>query len=235
MKCTSDLKGKNCLFLGAASPFARELCRNLAELQLNLGLVDLQPRNSQTFVKELKNIGIKATSVEVAPGDINSFKEAVKTIEQSLGAIDYLICSYYFEEDKEGKKLPIDTFEMEQWDSLRENWLDSYFLMAKAVLPSMLAKKEGKMIFLNLASGYTGSEGVAQLTDESSLYYSVCSSAITGAVTSIARELIPLGIKVNGIALASTDFKENNKLLKIVVFLLSELSYYVCGQFIRLD
>ncbi|MBD3193396.1 MAG: SDR family NAD(P)-dependent oxidoreductase [Candidatus Heimdallarchaeota archaeon] len=234
MKCINDLKGKNCLFLGAASPFARELCRNLAKLQLNFGFVDLQPRNSQKFVKELENIGVKATSVKVAPGDVDSFKGAVKTIEQSLGAIDYLICSYYFEEDEE-KNYAIDKLEMEQWDSLRENWLDSYFLMAKAVLPSMLSKKEGKMIFLNLASGYTGSEGMGQLTDESSLYYSVCSSAITGAVTSMAREIIPLGIKVNGIALTSTDFKEDNKLLKIVVFLLSELSYYVCGQFIRLD
>jgi len=55
--------------------------------------------------------------------------------------------------------------------------------MAKAILPHMLSKKRGKMIFMNLTSEYTGEgEGEGQLVGESSMYYSICSSAITGAM-----------------------------------------------------
>jgi len=70
-----------------------------------------------------------------------------------------------------------------QIDEVLQNWVDSYFLMAKAILPHMLSKKRGKMIFMNLTSEYTGEgEGEGQLVGESSMYYSICSSAITGAM-----------------------------------------------------
>lgn len=234
MKSIGELKGKNCIFFGANGSIGRELCKNLAKIQLNLGLVDLSPRDSTSLAKELESIGVKSTSFMVTPGDDASFEEAVKEIKKYLGDVDYLICSYYFEDDEDGE-FDMNKLSMNKWDAVLENWVDSYFFMMKGTLPYMLRNKRGKIIFVNLTSGYTGEgEGEGQLVGESSMYYSVCSSAITGAMTSIAREIIPLGIKVNGVALCPSCKANDDRILNTVVFLLSDLSYYTCGQIIRL-
>lgn len=237
MESIRELKGKNCIFLGANDSFGRELCKNLAKVGLNLGLIDFDHFDSLNLSKTLKNIGVKSISAPVIPGKSTSFEKAVAKIMEYLGDLDFLICAYYFDEDisYENDELHIDKLSMEKWDNNLEKWVGSYFLMIKSVLPHMLNKNKGKIIFTNLTSGYTGEgEGEGQLSGTSSLYFSACSSAITGMMTSIAREIIPLRIRVNGVALNPTLKRDDNRILNTFIFLLSDISYYTCGQIIRL-
>jgi len=237
MESIRKLKGKNCIFFGANDSFGRELCKNLAKVGLNLGLIDFDHFDSLNLSKNLKNIGVKSISATVIPGKATSFEKAVAKIIEYLGDLDFLICSYYFDEDiiYENDEFHIDKLSMEKWDNNILKWVGSYFLMIKSVLPYMLGKKKGKIIFTNLTSGYTGEgEGEGQLSGTSSLYFSACSSAITGAMTSIAREIIPLGVKVNGVAFNPTLKRDDNRILIAFIFLLSDISYYTCGQIIRL-
>jgi 3-oxoacyl-[acyl-carrier protein] reductase len=235
MRSVTELKGKNCVIFGADSSFGRGLSRHLAGIGLNLGLIDLTPKNSGDLVKNLGKAGVKLINLVVASGDLESFEKAVKRVKEYLGSIEYLICSYYFEDDENKDELDVEKLSMDKWDNIFRGWVESYFLMAKAVLPHMLNEKRGKIIFVNTTSGYTGEgEGEGQLTEEGSIYYSTCSSAITGLMTSMARDIIPLGIEVNGIALAPSHGEDEDRILNTVVFLLSDLSYYTCGQIIRL-
>lgn len=237
MESIRELKGKNCIFFGANDSFGRELCKNIAKVGLNLGLIDFDHLNSSDLSKNLKNIGVKSISATVIPGKATSFEKAVAKIIEYFGDLDFLICAYYFDEDisYENDKFHIDKLSMEKWDDNLLKWVGSYFLMIKSVLPHMLNKNRGKIIFTNLTSGYTGEgEGEGQLSGTSSLYFSACSSAITGMMTSIAREIIPLGVKVNGIALNPTLKRDDNRILNAFIFLFSDISYYTCGQIIRL-
>lgn len=237
MESIRELKGKNCIFFGANDSFGRELCKNLAKVGLNLGLIDFDQFNSLNLSKTLKNIGVKSISATVIPGKATSFEKAVAKIIEYLGDLDFLICAYYFDEDigYENDNFMIDKLNMEKWDNILEKWAGSYFFLIKSVLPHMLDKNKSKIIFTNLTSGYTGEgEGEGQLTRASSLYFSACSSAITGMMTSIAREIIPLGVKVNGVALNPTLKRADNRILNAFIFLLSDISYYTCGQIIRL-
>ncbi len=237
MESMRELKGKNCIFLGANDSFGRELCKNLAKVGLNLGLIDFDHFDSLNLSNNLKNIGVKSISATVIPGKAISFEKAVARIIEYLGDLDFLICAYYFDEDisYENDEFHIDKLSMEKWDNVLEKWAGSYFLMIKSVLPHMLNKNKGKIIFTNLTSGYTGEgEGEGQLSGISSLYFSACSSAITGTMTSIAREIIPLGVKVNGVAFNPTLKRDDDRILNAFIFLLSDISYYTCGQIIRL-
>ncbi len=209
----------------------------MAKVGLNLGLIDFEHFDSLNLSKNLKNIGVKSISATVIPGKTTSFEKAVAKIMEYLGDLDFLICAYYFDEDisYENDEFHIDKLSMEKWDNNLEKWVGSYFLMIKSVLPHMLNKNKGKIIFTNLTSGYTGEgEGEGQLSGTSSLYFSACSSAITGMMTSIAREIIPLGVKVNGVAFNPELKRDDNRILNAFIFLLSDISYYTCGQIIRL-
>jgi 3-oxoacyl-[acyl-carrier protein] reductase len=229
------LKGKKCVFLGADSPFSREICKNLAKAGINLGLIDLDPRNCDDLVGELRGYGVKAMSSTVDSSDPKNYVESADKLEMYLDGIDYLICSYYPDHEEDNTELDVDRLSMEKWDEAFGEWVESYFFVTKAVLPYMLKNKFGKIIFMNTLSGYTGEgEGEGQLSYEGSIYECACSSALTGIMTSMARDLIPLGIDVKGIALSSSSEIDTERILNAVVLCLSGLAEYSCGQIIRL-
>lgn len=226
------IQNKNCIFLCADSTHGRVLCRNLARMGLNLGLIDLHPKDSSDLADELSGTGIKAVSAQVTAGEQDSFNEAIQKINGSLGSIDFLLCSYYFDMFK---NTDIKDLELQNWDRLAQDWIYSYFLCAKAVLPYFIKKKRGKIIFVNTTAAYTGEgEGEGELTAHLSLYYAGCGSAITGIMTSMARDIIPMGIGVNGLALGSSFQKDEERIMNSLVFLLSDFSNYSCAQTIRL-
>jgi len=218
-----EFEGKRCLLFGANSFLGESLANHILELDMSLGLIDLEDKK---FDSNLPH-------ETVTPENEESFKKAIDDMNTKLGGIDFLILSYYFEDKLD---FSLDTTDLKKWDVIRKNWVDSYFLCAKNAIPYLMRNKGSRIMFVNTLAGYTGGgEGEGELiTENASIYECAASSGITGIMTSMARQIIPLGISVNGIAIGPNYTKDLTKINGAVDLWLSGICEYACGEIIRL-
>lgn len=229
----ADHKGKKCIIFAANSVVGKELAGFLARSGADLGLIDLDSYQSDTLAKGIAESTAKVVYKTVQSGSEEGIRSAVDAIAADLGGLDYLVCSYYLEEER--KKTPADDLGIEAWDKWLEKWVLNYFLVMKAVVPHLMEKKAGRVVFVNTTAGYTGEgEGDGQLSGEWSVHECACSSAITGMMTSIARDIIPKGVSVNGLSLGSSYADDMEAIIWGADLWLSGACEYACGQNLRL-
>ena len=122
------------------------------------------------------------------------------------------------------------------------------FYCSRAVIPTMMKKRSGKIINMTSVSGLTGNAGQAN--------YSASKAGLIGLTKALARELAPRKITCNAVApgFVETDmtaaFRDNAELEKsiplgrfaraeevaeVVKFLASPAADYITGEVIRVD
>jgi 3-oxoacyl-[acyl-carrier protein] reductase len=101
----------------------------------------------------------------------------------------------------------------EQWDNVLKTNLDSFFVVTRLVLNSMLSRKYGRII--NIVS-LSGIKGLAGQTN-----YSAAKAGVIGATKALAQEVGRQGITVNALApgFIKTDMTEglDEKELKALI------------------
>ena len=112
---------------------------------------------------------------------------AVAEAEKKLGTIDCLI-----------NNAGISSFSLftdlslKDWNECLAVNLTGAFLYSKAVIPSMVSKKRGRIINITSMWGLVGSS--------CEVHYSTAKAALIGMTKALAKELGPSGITVNAIA-----------------------------------
>ncbi len=227
-----NYRGKNCIIFGANSFVGETIGKFLAQKNVNLGLIDLKSYANRYILKGFKKDNEVIYKI-IESANKEEIDKAIEDIYNNFGYIHYLICSFYI--NKIRGKISQEDLSLQTWDNLFQDWIINYFLILKAVVPLMINAKEGKVIFINTTTGYTGEgEGEGQLTIDGSIHESACSSGITGMLTSIAADVIPQGISVNGIALGNNYKNDSERILWAVNLWLSGIGEYSCGQILRL-
>lgn len=153
-------------------------------------------RNSESEAKSLaESTGALAIRADSAiESDVIS---AVKTVEDNLGAVDCLV-----------NNAGISSFSLftdltlEDWNNHLAVNLTGAFLYSKAVIPSMVSRKSGRIINITSMWGIVGSS--------CEVHYSTAKAGIIGMTKALAKELGPSGITVNAIApgLIETDMNK---------------------------
>ena len=92
----------------------------------------------------------------------------------------------------------------EEWNRLLSVDLSSAFYMTKAVLPGMIARKDGQIINVSSVFGNSGA------SMESA--YSAAKGGLNTLTKSLAKELAPSNIRVNAIAFGCIDTDMNRRL-----------------------
>lgn len=195
-------------------------------------MIDLKNYENREIPKNLsKNNTVSYNIVE--SGNRKEINEVIRRLYKELGKIDYLVLSFYIEDirsDTDENDLSLET-----WENLFQDWVLNYFLILKAVVPFMIEEKKGKIIFINTTTGYTGEgEGEGKIEINGSIHENACSSGITGMLTSIAADIIPQGISVNGISLGDDYINDSERILWAINLWLSGIGEYSCGQILRL-
>jgi len=227
-----NYRGKNCIIFGANSFVGKIIGKFLAQNNVNLGLIDLKSYANREILKGFKKDN-KIIYKIVESGNKDEIDEVIKEIYKNFGKINYLICSFYINDIR--NKIKQEDLSLKTWDNLFQDWIINYFLILKAVVPLMIKAEEGNIIFINTLTGYTGEgEGEGQIMVNGSIHESGCSSGITGMLTSIAADIIPQGISVNGIALGTNYKNDAERMLWAVNLWLSGIGEYSCGQILRL-
>lgn len=219
-------ENKRCIILGSEGLPGRWIVPHLHSAGASLSLLEFADNCSEQTNKEGLEIH------KIIPGDERSISEGVRTFSEQ-GPADYLICSTSFNSLR--KQLEGREFEPVVWNTLVDKWVMTCFHLLQQTVPSMIERGSGRIVFFNSTRGYTGEgEGEGQLSPGGSIYEAACSSAITGMMTSIARDIIPRGISVNGIALGNSFEKKEKEVLWALDLWLSGMASYSCAQIYRL-
>jgi NAD(P)-dependent dehydrogenase (short-subunit alcohol dehydrogenase family) len=175
------------IITGAAQSIGREYALGVAAEGAQVVVADILDPSS--VVEEIEGVGGRAIGVTVDVTDEASTQAMAAAALHHFGKIDFLVNNaalYGALQVKGWMDIGVD-----EWDRVMAVNLRGMFLCCKAVAPSMMERKAGKII--NISSG-TALAGVPGL-----LHYVTSKAGVLGLTRALAREVGGFGITVNSI------------------------------------
>ena len=174
---------KNVLITGGSRGIGRAMVELFASSGYSVAFTYKSSENEAKSLAEATGaIAIKADSA--SESDI---LYAVNTAISELGSIDCLINNAGVSSFSLFTDITLD-----MWNEHLAVNLTGAFLYSKAVIPGMVARKEGRIINITSMWGITGSS--------CEVHYSTAKAGLIGMTKALAKELGPSGITVNAIA-----------------------------------
>lgn len=241
-----SLEGKIALVTGATrgigKAIAIELIKEGATVILNYSKDDL---SAEETLKEIEALGGYA---KLYKGDISNYevcKNMMDFVITTFGKIDILINNAAIS----FRGLFMDFSERNINNIFGINVLGAMYL-SKEAIPHMLSKCSGNIINISSIWGEAGAS--------CEVLYSSTKGAINLFTKSLAKELAPMGIRVNAIAPGVIDTEMNSflsteereeleeeipfgrfgspeEIAKMIIFLCSDKCKYLTGQIIKID
>jgi NAD(P)-dependent dehydrogenase (short-subunit alcohol dehydrogenase family) len=176
------------LVTGAARGIGRAVAAKAAEEGAAVALLDILADELASTTGEIRKTG---ATVAAAVGDItdeDSVRRSVAALTEELGKpITVLV-------NNAGKNAYADATQMtvEEWDSVFDVDLKGAWLMAREVLPAMIAARHGSIV--NIASIHSN------LTTAGMFPYAAAKSGLVGMTRSLALDVAPHDIRVNAVS-----------------------------------
>jgi 3-oxoacyl-[acyl-carrier protein] reductase len=175
----TDLTGKVALVTGASQGIGAGIARVMAKYGADIAVNYLRSADlAQDLAEEIRALGRQAYLIQADVMDFQAVQDMVAKVEDKLGPIPVR---------------NIMEIEENDWDWVLNLNLKAYYRCSKAVLPGMLARKEGRIINITSISGQRG--GFSCDVD-----YSAAKAGINGFTRALARWAAPKGVLVNAVA-----------------------------------
>lgn len=252
MKNLFDLTGKYAVVTGASSGLGRHAAISYASMGANVALLARNIEKLKETEKEIKKYKVKVLLVECDVTKEESVKNAVDIVIKEFGRIDILL-------NNAGVAVGggVETLDESDWDKSFNTNVKGMYFMSKYVIPVMKKQNYGKVV--NVASVN------AIVADKEDIFirhsYNASKAAVLGLTKGMACSYARYNITVNAVGpglfetgmTKDTLFKSEeflnvyNKLNPSnrpgvegevsgpVLFLSSDASSYVQGQFIVID
>lgn len=143
--------------------------------------------SAEALVQELQASGASAILVEGDVSDDGEVLRMVRQTEAAFGEISVFIHNAGIASWKLLTDLPPD-----EWRALIGVHLDGAFYGCRHVIPGMVRRKQGKILFVSSMWGVTGASCEAA--------YSAAKAGLIGLAKALAKELGPSSIQVNCVA-----------------------------------
>ncbi|MBC03721.1 MAG: 3-oxoacyl-ACP reductase [Phycisphaerae bacterium] len=183
---TFRLDGRTALVTGSTAglglAMARGLARAGASVALNYANNDAR---AEAAFEDFKAEGLRGGLFKASVIDQAEIERLVAEVEASLGPIDILVVNA----TPDQPHMPIEQYDWDFHQSMLDFFIRSPFLLARAVLPGMKARRRGRIINI-------GSEVFARGVGEFSPYVAA-KGGQNGWTRSMASELAPWNITVN--------------------------------------
>ncbi len=251
MSVDLDLSGKTAVVTGGARGIGAAISVLFAAAGAKVVVGHLPiPQDVEGARAVKERIDAAGGSCVCMEADITSAEQMeslARACEKDLGGIDILVNSAGFTRPAGVEKLTV-----EAWRQGIDVNLSGAYVATHAVVPQMLGRKHGRIIYIGSAGSITGGGGSAA--------YSAAKAGINGLVRALSKELAPKGITVNAIlpAIIETDLlkdrqpdptkrQEYTKRIPVgrlgqpedvaymALFLATELAGYISGQNIIVD
>ena len=250
MSFTSRIKltGRTALVTGAGSGIGQS-CAELLAAQgaTHIVLVDI---NKNALEETIDLLAGSSTALTVAAIDASNWAE-VESLVYKVGPIDTII-------NAAGNLAtsPIEDLDLGEWQETIDSHLKSCFVLSRIIVPGMAELGFGRIVNIGSVAGKRGGDTVGF----SGTAYAAAKAGIDGLTKVMARELAPLGIRVNGVdpgltvtkritalqedpivwqkCLESIPLKrpaQPIEIARVVIWLTSDASSYLTGETVNVD
>lgn len=242
-----DLTGKTALITGASSGIGAATAITFAKLGAKVAITY---HHNQKGIEEVQrgiaSAGGTAIVIQADVRQSNEIRSLVTRATDQLGPIDILV-------NNAGSLIQrmklLETTEA-RWDEIINLNLKSVMLCSQAVAKSMMDRKSGAIInIVSIAGRNGGGPGAGA--------YATAKGALITLTKSMAKELAPFGVRVNGVSpgVVDTPFHEefstpemirsfisqiplgrmgkSEEIAKVIAFLASDASSFVVGETIE--
>ena len=235
------LDGRTVLITGAATGIGHATALAMAKAGAGVVINHLAHADlANALADEIRQVGGRAWCVQADVSEAASVAQMMDQLARTCPSIDTLVHNAGIIQEK-----PFLETTVADWDRMLAIDLSSAFLMAKAVLPGMVAKDRGNLIFL--------ASDLAMLGRSRFAPYCAAKAGVIGLTKSLALEFAP-HIRVNAIApgpvataMLSPDsmsartlaieldipqrrFAEPSEIAATALFLASDFSSFYTGQ-----
>jgi len=241
-----QLQDRVAIVTGSSRGIGRAIALALARQGCNLVVNYRANREAaEEVVGLIRGEGGEAIAVQADVCDADGAKELVRAALNALGTVDILVNNAGITRDNLLLRMSED-----DWDAVLDTVLKGAFHCTKAVLRTLLRKRQGRIINIGSVVGLAGNAGQAN--------YAAAKAGLVGFTKSLARELGSRNITVNLVApgfietdltsglpqrtieavLAQTPLARLGRPIDVagaVVFLASDAAAYVTGQVLRVD
>jgi gluconate 5-dehydrogenase len=247
-----DLTGKVAVVTGASSGLGADAALAYAQAGADVALLARRVDKLEQVKEEIEKMGRRSAAITCDVTKEESVKEAIQAVTEKFGHIEILLNNAGI-----AVRGGVDSLTEEEWDKSFDTNVKGIFLVSKYIVPYMIKQNYGKIV--NVASVN------AVIADKNDMFirhsYNASKSAVLGLTKGMACSYAKYGITVNAVgpALFETEMTENTlfkseqflnaynmlnpsgrpakkgELNGTVLYLSSEASNYVQGQFIIVD
>ena len=182
-----SVAGKTAIVTGAATGIGAATATLLAARGARVLAAGLQPDELRETVAAIEADGGEARAIEADLSDPAQIEAVAARAQEAFGGADILVNNHAI--------YPLGPWheaDAAEWDAVFATNVRSYFLLAKAVRPQMLARGGGAIVNVASVTFYWGEAGLVS--------YVASKGAVIGFTRSLAREAGPEGIRVNAVA-----------------------------------
>lgn len=194
MQMDLNLAGRVAVVTGAATGIGAEIVSQLAAEGCVVWVADYNLVAANQFAAELTERGYVARAVMVDVGDPLIVASAIDKVIEVDGRVDILVCN--------AGVLKVGDFadvQLKDWEEVSRINLSGVVYCAKAVLRPMAEQRSGCIINMASVSAMRGGGSIGNTL------YGATKAGVVALTQGFARELGPLGIRVNAIAPAVVD------------------------------
>ncbi|MCK6485512.1 MAG: 3-oxoacyl-ACP reductase [Phycisphaerae bacterium] len=182
------LSGKISLVTGGGRGIGRAIALALAEAGSDVGVNYLQhAAPAEEVCDQIRALGRRARAYKANIANDDENHEMVRRIQEDLGVVQVLVNNAGITRDKTFVKM---TYEI--WKEVLDVDLTGPAMVTHALLPGMIERNWGRVIFMTSVIGQMGNFGQTN--------YSVAKGGLIALTKSLARETAKKGVTVNAIA-----------------------------------
>jgi gluconate 5-dehydrogenase len=242
-----SIEGKIVLVTGSTGGLGFTFARGMAQHGARVILNGRNAEKLESRMRDLEKEGLKASGYVFDVSRADEVKTACKQMEKELGPIDILVNNAGIT-----VRTSLEEFKDEDWENILDVNLKGAYLVAKAIVPSMIKRRCGKIINIGSVQSELGRPGIAP--------YAASKGGIKMLTKGMAVDWAKYNIQINGIGpgyfktemtralhenptthqwlcdrTPSQRWGEMDELLGALLFLASDASSYVNGQMIYVD
>jgi len=194
------LKGQTALITGASRGIGEAIARALAKEGASVAITGRSQAELETLQKEFGGLGSRCESIVADLAEKGAVEKVWDRVTKVLGGVDILVNNAGM--GSSAKPMPVVSYEDAFWETLIHVNLTVPYLFSKKALPSMIARKYGRIIM------------TASVNSKIGLYhgaaYAASKHGLLGLVRTLAMETAKDGITVNAICPGPVRTRMNN-------------------------